>query len=162
MDLTIREEVDVAAAPAAVFALITRPDTPARTFRGHGPVPATVRSEMVDGGELRVGAIRRVHTSDGAVIDEEIVALEPPSRQRYRLLRGFKRPLSWLVRGAHGDWQLVPHGAGTRITWTFTFELRTFLVWPIAALVGRAFRRAMRGALAEHRRLLDEPPAAAG
>lgn len=155
MDLKITEQVVIAAAPDRVFAHITQPDAPARTFRGHGPVPAAVKAEIVGGGELRVGAIRQVTSSDGSVVDEEIVALVPGERQAYRLVRGIKRPLSWLVRGAGGEWVLEAVGEGTEVTWTFTFELRTFLVWPVARIVGRAFRKAMRKALAETRRQVE-------
>lgn len=155
MDLTITERVAIAARPEAVFDFITRPDAPARTFRGHGPVPGAVKAEIVGGGPVEVGAIRQVHNSDGSVVDEEIVALVPNERQGYRLVRGIERPLSWLVRGARGEWVLEPMGDATEVAWTFTFELRSFLVWPFARLVGGAFRKAMRKNLAETRRLVE-------
>lgn len=154
MDLRIREVAVVPAPREAVFDFITAPDAPARTFRGHGPVPGAVRAEVEGGGPLRVGAIRKVENADGSVVDEEIVALDRPARQAYRLVRGIRRPLSWLVRGAGGEWVLSDADGGTEVAWTFTFELRSPLVWPIAALVGRAFRKAMRAALAETGRQL--------
>jgi hypothetical protein len=159
MDIRLVESVVIEATRDRVFAFVTQPDAPARTFRGHGPVPAAVRAEIEGGGPLRVGAIRKVHNSDGSVVDEEIVALDAPARQAYRLVRGIKAPLSWLVRGAHGDWRLDGDGARTRVTWTFTFVLRVFLFWPVAALVGRAFRKAMAKALAETKRQVEAGPA---
>lgn len=156
MDLAIQESVTIAAPPERVFDFITAPEAVARTFHGHGPIPAATRSEVVDGGVLRVGAIRRVTNSDGSVIDEEIVALDRPARQGYRLLGGFKRPAAWLIRGARGEWRLDAANGGTRVAWTFTFELRGPLAWPFGALMRRPFRRAMQKALAETRRQVEE------
>lgn len=157
MDLVLRETVTIAAPRERVFAFVTAPDAPARTFRGKGPIPGAVRSTVAGGGALRVGAIRTVESSDGSVVDEEIVELVPAERQGYRLVRGIGRPLRWLVRGAGGAWTFADADAdaGTEVTWTFTFALRSPLLWPIAALIGRAFRGAMRDCLAETRRLLE-------
>jgi hypothetical protein len=115
-----------------------------------------VKSEVVDGGALAIGAIRRVTNSDGSVIDEEIVELERPTLQRYRLVRGFRGAAKLMVRGAHGRWVLEARAGQTVIAWTFTFELRSVVAWPFGALMRRPFRRAMQKALAETRRLVQE------
>lgn len=152
MDLVIEETIEIGASPERVFDFITQPDAVAKTFKGHGPVPAAVKSEVVDGG-MRVGAIRRVTNRDGSVIDEEILELERPRVQRYRLLRGFRGIAKVAVRGAHGRWILESLATGTRVTWTFTFEIRA-LAYPIGALMRGPFRKAMRSALAETQRQL--------
>ena len=147
MDLVIEEVIEIAAPPERVFDFITRPDSVAKTFKGHGPVPVATKSELVDG-PMRVGAIRRVTNSDGSVIDEEILELERPRIQRYRLLGGFRGAAKLAVRGAHGSWLLEPTATGTLITWTFTFDIRP-LAYPIGALMRGPFRKAMQKALLE-------------
>lgn len=149
MEVRIEARVEIARPVEEVFDFVTTPSSVAATFRGHGPIPGTRSSEIVGGGPMKVGSIRRVVSEDGSVVDEEIVELERPRRQAYRLLGGFKPPFSWLIAGAHGSWTLEPVGASaTRITWVFTFVLRSFLAWPFAVLLRRPFFRAMSGALA--------------
>lgn len=156
MDLTTTATERIAAAREVVFDFVTAPEAVGKTFTGYGPIPGAERSEVVTEGGMRVGAIRHVHNRDGSVIEEEIVALERPARQAYRLVRGFRPPASWLVRGARGDWQLDADGDGTHITWTFTFELRSALAWPFAALMRRSFRKAMQVCLANTRRMIEQ------
>jgi uncharacterized protein YndB with AHSA1/START domain len=62
-----------------------------------------------------VGAVRRFG-SRVAASREEVVAYEPPHHFAYVLLSGLP------VRNYRADVNLTPDGAGTRITWTSTFE----------------------------------------
>jgi carbon monoxide dehydrogenase subunit G len=144
VNVVIEETIEIAAPPERVFDFITSPDAVGKTFEGHGPIPAATKSEV--DGPMRVGAIRRVTNRDGSVIDEEIIELERPRLQRYRLLGGFRGLAKLAVRGAHGRWELAPTGSATRVTWTFTFEIRP-LAYPIGALMRGPFRKAMRKAL---------------
>lgn len=66
-----------------------------------------------------VGAVRRF-TRFGIGSREEVVAWDPPSHLAYRILSGFP------VRNYRADITLEPHGSGTRIDWTGTFDAR----WP--------------------------------
>ena len=152
MNLAIEETIEIAAPPERVFDFITSPDAVAKTFRGHGPIPAATKSELVDGA-MRVGAIRRITNSDGSVIDEEILELERPRLQRYRLLGGFRGAAKLAIRCASGRWLLEPTATGTRITWTFTFDIRP-LGYPIGVAMRGPFRKAMQKALQETARQL--------
>ena len=145
--------------PEDVFDFITSPDAVGKTFDGHGLIPGAERSEVIGEHPLREGSTRRVHSTDGATIDEEILSLERPHTQTYRLVSGLKPPFSWLVKDAGGHWQLRPEGSGTHVTWTFSFTPRSWLTLPLIILfIKRPFRRAMEGCLSNTRRLLEEIP----
>jgi hypothetical protein len=153
--VTAQSSVRIARAPGVVFDFVTRPEAVAETFRGSGPVPGAVKSELATPGGMRVGAVRRVESSDGSVVDEEIIELARPSVQAYRLIRGLRPPFTWLVREAGGRWTFNADGDGTLVSWVFTFELR-LLAWPLArALLVPPFRRAMDLALAETKQRLE-------
>jgi uncharacterized protein YndB with AHSA1/START domain len=140
--------------PEQVFDFVTAPDAVARTFHGHGPIPGAVRSELIGEQSMRVGSIRRVHNSDGSIVDEEILELERPRAQAYRLVSGLRPPLSWLVRTAAGRWTFTAVPSGTRVDWTFDFVLRSPLLWPFVLPLRSPFQKAMSQALAKTRELL--------
>lgn len=148
MEIHTEARVDVPRPRAAVFASATEAANLPRFFRGKGPVPAIERAEMLDGATLAVGAVRRIHNSDGSAVDEEIRALEPGRRHTYRLVRGIRFPFSALVRWGEGDWTFDDLPAGTRVVWRYRFALTTPLVYPLAAAVIHGFfQRAMQEAL---------------
>jgi uncharacterized protein YndB with AHSA1/START domain len=148
MELQVTAEVEVPRPIEVVFDQAVAPENLPKFFRGAGPVPGIARVEIEDGAKMAAGVLRKVHNTDGSVMDERIEALDRPSLQKYRITGGFRFPFTLLVRGARGEWSFTSRGAGTHILWTFTFELTTPLVWPFAAPIARgAFRRAMREAL---------------
>ncbi len=66
-----------------------------------------------------VGAVRRF-SRFGVGSREEVVAWDPPNHLAYRILSGFP------VRNYRADITLEPHGTGTRIDWSGTYDGK----WP--------------------------------
>ena len=66
-----------------------------------------------------IGAVRRF-TRFGVGSREEVVAWDPPRHLAYRILSGFP------VRDYRSDVTLEPAGAGTRIEWAGSYDLK----WP--------------------------------
>lgn len=131
--------VEIAASPEAVFDFVTSLSNLPKVFRGFGPIPAIAKAEMADGGEMREGAVRRIENSDGSVIDEEMIAFKKPERQTYRLLRGFKFPISLLIESGGGDWKFTATPKGTRIDWEFYFMLTSPVFYPVGFLLVQVF-----------------------
>jgi hypothetical protein len=156
MRISTTRSVKIARPPEEVFRFITDLESPARTFHGYGPIPAVLRTEVARGDPRRPGASLRVHNADGSVVTREITVVEAPSRYGYRLASGFKPPFSRLVRAGDAEWTLRADGDHTRLSWTYGFELRSLLAYPLTALlVVFLFGGAMRACLAETRRCLE-------
>ena len=67
-----------------------------------------------------LGALRRVHLGGPTVLDEEIVAYDPPHSYEYRIVRA--RPLP--VKHTLGRVELEALDANrTKVVWTSTFEI---------------------------------------
>lgn len=129
-----------------VFALCTDAQRFPAVFPGYGPIPA-IRRVSLDG-PLAVGSRRKIHNSDGSVLDETISVLQPPQRHAYRL-SGFRAPFAWLVRQGEADWQLQADGEGCNVEWTYRFEPASALARPFATLLLRGFMQpAMQRCLA--------------
>lgn len=142
------------AAPAtAAFALSIDAQRFPALFRGYGPIPAIRRVELH--GVAAVGTKRQIHNSDGSVLDEEILELDAPRRQRYRL-GGFRAPFAWLVRAGEADWQFRDDATGSTVEWHYRFEPASALARPFAALLLRGFmQRAMQRCLGKMGEALD-------
>lgn len=147
MRLETQASVEVKAEPETVFDFATSLSTLPKVFTGYGPIPAILKAEIIAGKSMETGVIRKVWNSDGSIVDEEIVELIRPTTQRYRLIRGFKPPFSYIFREASGEWTLSSAPLGTNIVWKFYFELTSPLVQPIAQLIGFFFVRAQRQCL---------------
>jgi hypothetical protein len=114
-----------------------------KLFRPRGSIAGITKAEMINGAPLAAGARRRIELSDGAVIEEDVVAFDRPTRHTYRWNRGLRAPAKFLVHAGEGDWTFSDQDGGTRIDWTYTFELTTPVVY-LAALVMRGqFQRWM-------------------
>ncbi|MEG4803531.1 SRPBCC family protein [Microcoleus sp. ARI1-B5] len=131
--------VEIAASPEVVFDFVTSLSNLPKVFRGYGPIPAIIKAEMADGGEMREGGVRRIENSDTSVIDEEIITFKKPERQTYRLVRGFKFPISLLIESGGGDWKFTTTAKGTRIDWEFYFVLTSGLFYPVGFLLVQVF-----------------------
>ena len=52
-----------------------------------------------------------------------------------------------LIANMVGEWRFVDDGAGTRVTWRYTFFPRSLLRRPVVLVMGELFRRAMQRSL---------------
>ena len=85
-----------------------------------------VRLSRAGQGEANgVGAVRSINNF-GYVIDEEIVAFEPPRRVVYRVVGG-----AIPMRDHEGEVVLEPQGDQTRVTWRCRFEPTLPVIGPI-------------------------------
>ncbi len=132
------EETVIVAGPIeAVFDHVSDPAKLAKLLIGWGPVPATTSIELLGGAtEPAVGVRRRVQTSDGGELEEEVLAFDRPRRHTYRLYGDFKGIAKLLVTEGQGDWRFESLGEReTRVTWHYEFELRSVLALPIGLVM---------------------------
>ena len=153
MNLTAHAAIDVPKSAEDVFDMTARLDGFSRFLHAFGPIPAVKGAIIEGGGEPATGAKRLVSMSDGSVMVEDILELTRPHTHRYKWSKGPKPPFSWLVKSGEGTWTFTPEpgGAGTRVDWSYTFELTSRAASPLAAVVIAIFRRWMLKGLAELR-----------
>ena len=148
MELRTRAAVTIARPRPEVYDFAVANETLARVLVKLGPIPGIARAEFAGGGSsLAAGVQRRVAMTDGSVIEEEVLEAERPRVHRYRWLRGLRPPFSLMVRSGEACWTFTDAGGGTQIEWVYVFELRSPLVYPVAAPVIRLFRRWMQAGL---------------
>jgi Polyketide cyclase / dehydrase and lipid transport len=87
---------------------------------------------------LAVGATRSVHNADGTVLEETIIAHDPPVSHAYTL-SGFSPPSSWLVTRGEANWIITGHEFGARVSWDYEFEVTRRWLWPVSALLVKLF-----------------------
>jgi len=150
--ISTRASIEIPRPPEAVFDAATDPTRLSGIMKKSGPIPGVISVDMEHGAKPAAGATRAVKMSDGSTMREEITVQERPRAYRYRWLNPPAAPFSLMVRGAESDWTFRPAGAGTAVDWTYTFELTTPLVYPLAVPVTWLFNRWMRAALEELRR----------
>jgi len=145
--IEVEAGVEVERPIADVFDFAVALDSFPRFVRALGPIPAIARVEVLDGRANEPGARRRVTMSDGSEVLEEVLVLDRPRRHAYRWISRPAAPLHLLVRGAEGEWRFAPTERGARVDWTYTFDLTTPLVWPLALATLQIFRLWMQRAL---------------
>ncbi|MFB2977764.1 SRPBCC family protein [Microseira sp. BLCC-F43] len=156
MKVQSQASIEIKASPEQVFDFATAVSSLPKVFKGYGVIPAIRSAEIVGGGEMRSGVIRRVTNYDNSVIDEEIIKLTRPTKQTYKIVSGFKPPFSYLVRSGGGDWTLTPSNDSTIVTWKFYFEVTSVLAYPIVALIMSAqFQKAQQSCLAEIKKYVE-------
>lgn len=111
----------------------------AELLRARGPFAGISKVEMHEGYTQATGAKRRIFMTDGTVLEEVILAYDPPVRHRYGWTGGAKFPFSLLVRSGTGNWDFTEEAGGTRIVWTYTFGLTSPLAYPLAIPIVRVF-----------------------
>ena len=141
MNILLHAERIIRATPDAVYALSLDATRFPALFAGFGPIPGLRR--ITPHAPSAVGATRDVEDLGGVVMCERIDALEPGARHAYTL-SGLRPPLSWLVRTGRADWTFAAVPEGARVVWTYTFELTSPVVAPLAAPLLKIF---MRGAM---------------
>ena len=145
--IRVAAAVDVERPLEQVWDFAVAAETFPRLMHPLGPIPGIARVEMLGGRPLERGAERLVTMTDGSEVLEEILDAERPSRHRYRWLRPPAPPFNLLVRTGEGDWRFAAAGRGTRVEWTYTFDLTSALAYPLAVVVLQLFRRWMQRAL---------------
>ena len=95
------------------------------------------------------GGKRKIHNSDGSILEEELIVLTPYREHRYRLCSGFTVPFSWMIHGAEATWLCVPHeGKGIDVSWNYRFHVRSVILAPLTYIViTLLFSRAMQRCL---------------
>jgi hypothetical protein len=149
MDMHVTVTIGCSAPPEELFRrAVTDLETLRRGVRRCGPLPGVARAEIVEGRAIQAGAVRRVHLTDGSVLNEGITEIAAPSTMSYRQLTPYRFPLSLLAKTARGRYTFTPVGAGTQMTWEATIGLSSPLAYPVMACVRSLFlRRMMSGFL---------------
>jgi len=132
MNISTSASIVIPRSREEVFAFATDSTNTARTLRPRGPIAGISKVEMFDGQPVAQGSSRRITMTDGAELEEVILAYDPPVKHRYRWTGGVKPPFSFLVRSGTGNWDFIETDGGTRIVWTYTFELTSPLAYPLA------------------------------
>jgi hypothetical protein len=123
-----------------VFAFACDNATYEQTLRPRGLIAGIDKADMFEGHALAEGSWRRISLTDGSVIDEVILDYDPPVKHRYRWTEGIKPPFSFLVRSGTGCWDFSEVDGGTRIDWSYVFELKSPLAYPALLLIVPLFR----------------------
>lgn len=155
MQLGTHAEIEVARPAERVFDFAVACETFTRVLLPLGPLPGVQRAEMLDGAEPKAGARRRILLSDGTSVLEELLAFERPLRHCYRWVEPPRGALALLVRGADGDWRFSTTARGTRIAWSYRFELSSALAAPLALPIVWLFRSWMKRGLERVREALE-------
>lgn len=143
MELSTETSIVIPRPRGEVFDFCTDDDNTARTLRPLGPIAGVAKVEMHEGQSLETGAHRTITMTDGVVLEEEILDYTRPTRHQYRWVGGIKPPFSWLVRSGTGCWEFSEVSGGTRIVWSYVFELRSALAYPLALPIISLFKRWM-------------------
>jgi hypothetical protein len=143
MQLRASATIEIARPREVVFDFSCACETYVKLFRPRGPIAGVAKAAMIDGAPLAAGARRRIELSDGAVLEEDVLAFDRPTRHTYRWDRGLRAPAKFLVRAGEGDWTFRDHGRGTLVVWSYTFELTTPVVYFAALIMRGQFQRWM-------------------
>lgn len=147
MKLSTRAAIDVPRPVEEVFDLAVSCAGLERLLRPVGPIPGVARAELADGKKLASGVRRFVTMTDGSVMEEAVTAFERPKQHAYRWVNRPALPFSLIVRTGWAVWAFSPSASGTHVEWSYTLELTTPLVYPLARLVEVLFRRWMKRGL---------------
>jgi hypothetical protein len=142
MNMHVAATLACSATPEELFQhAVVELETLRRGVRARGPLAGVAHAEVVDGGELRAGAVRRVFLTDGTVLNEGITEMSAPSVMSYRQLTPYRFPLSVFAKGAEGRYMFTPDNTQTQMTWEADIWLTSPLVYPIMACVRSLFLR---------------------
>jgi hypothetical protein len=146
MQLLARAELSLPRSPEATFDLAVANGTLPRVLLASFPLPGIVSVTYEDGGSARAGARRTAKMTDKSELVEEVLVNDRPREHTYRWAEPppVVRPL---LRRATATWTFTPEGNGTRIRWTYVFDLTTPLVYVPARVFTALFQRWMQQGL---------------
>jgi len=140
MDISTSASIVIPRSRPEVFAFACDNGTYERNLRPRGLIAGIDKADMFEGHALAEGSWRRISLTDGSVLDEVILDYDPPAKHRYRWTDGIKPPFSFLVRSGTGCWDFSEVDGGTRIDWSYVFELRSPLAYPVLLLIVPLFK----------------------
>ena len=143
MELSTETSIVIPKPREEVFDFCTDDENTARTLRPLGPIAGVAKVQMHEGQRLETGAHRTITMTDGVSLEEEILDYTRPTRHQYRWVGGIKPPFAWLVRSGTGCWEFSEVSGGTRVVWSYVFELRSALAYPLALPIIALFKRWM-------------------
>jgi carbon monoxide dehydrogenase subunit G len=148
MRVETQAEVFVPKPVEAVFDHAFAVDAFSHLLRPKAPIPG-VQSVVLEGGATAVaaGVRRSVTMTDKSTIVEEVVRHDRPREHSYKWLTSPGPPFSLLVLRGEATWRLEPVASGTRVVWTYWFELTSPFASLPMKLVVFFFRRWMQAAL---------------
>ena len=127
-------------------------------FRGHGLLPAVIRTEAQTGNWGAIGQTRIVHLSDGSHAQELLTHYSQPSYFAY-VVSSFSGVLGFLVTAAIGEWWFEncdSSSNSTLIRWSYTFTPKYLFAVPILWLVNKLLWSGyMRSVMSNVREQLD-------
>lgn len=115
-----------------LFDEVVAEDVLPKVLRRYLLVPAVVGTEGLTGPWSTPGSQRRVRTSDGRALREEVTVWQRPHSFGYRV-EGFTGIMGHLVNHAVGHWTFSGDDSGSAFSWTYTFFARTRWAAPIVA-----------------------------
>ena len=130
----------------ASFDFVTAEDVLPKVLHRYGPVPAVVRTVVLDGPEWdRSGCFREVHLDDGSMLHEQIDQLERPFTFSYDVTPQTGM-LRHVIGSARGEWEFAETNDRTETTWTYRFRPRSSLLTPVVWIFSKVFQRYMQAA----------------
>lgn len=134
----------VDAPPRRVFAALTRHDA-TRFYPKSGVLPAVVAVRDQTGDWDAAGQTRTLELSDGSSLTETLRSADYPVFA-YDLTE-FTKLFGLLVAHGHSEWLVAPEGAGSSISWRYSFTSRPGWGLVVAAIVRVAWGPYMRKVL---------------
>ena len=144
---TVAQEV-MCGSQESVWSVVTDLTRFPSFFDGFLIIPSVEKIEVLYQEPIR-GGVRRVHNSDGSILEEELLVFTPCSEHGYRLCRGFSFPFSWMIYDAEATWFFTTISeTKTKVCWTYRFRILSRLLSPLTYLVVKVFfSRAMNRCL---------------
>lgn len=126
----------VRGAVGVVFDYVVAKDVLPNVLKECGLLPGAVStSDNTDPWSVP-GSKRTVRLADKSVALEQVTTYARPERIAYRTGR-CTFPLQYLATGATGQWWFEPAGESTQLRWTYTFQSKNALAYPLLVLFAR-------------------------
>ena len=139
--LVIREKVLLPVPPAEAFDFLVSTEA-VPLFEGFGPVPAIERLVWQGQSDV-VGSEAVVHSRGGSTHRERVLVADRPHLYVIEIW-DFSSAFRLLTQGARESFTLEANAKGTSVAREFSFTLRSPLFYPLARIVGLAFRKALK------------------